>query len=249
MKQSLTANPNALRMLQRLPDAIQRTFSPLQIQAIEEALVPRTHAVDVRLLMPFLGKGAYLVFAAGPNKRQHRRLSATQRQVEMSKVLSHVINISEACRQNPHAYQLLSRVPKEVVTTFTPAQIQAMERALVPRSHIIDIRLSMPLLGKGAYLVFAAGPNKRSHYRNLQNRNPFVIPAIFACAAVGAAALIGMVYMKSSGLLAEADPKYVAEETFHPTVVPFKKTRSECVESGRQWLDGQCIDHEHNPAF
>lgn len=249
MKQSLQASPNALRMLQRIPDNIQGTFSPIQIQAIEEALVPRTHNVDIRLLMPFLGKGAYLVFAAGPNKRKGKRLNATQRQIELSKVLSHVINISEACRKNPHAYQLLSRVPKGIITTFTPAQIQAMEMALVPRSHMIDIRLSMPLLGKGAYLVFAAGPNKRSHYRNLQNRNPFVIPAIFACAAVGAATLIGMVYVKNSGLLAEADPKYVAEETFHPTVVPFKKNRGECVASNRQWIDGQCIDHEHDPTF
>lgn len=249
MKQSLKANPNAMRMLQRIPQNIQDTFSPIQIQAIEEALVPRTHNIDIRLLMPFLGKGAYLVFAAGPNKRKGKRLNATQRQLEMSKVLSHVINISEACRKNPHAYQLLSRVPKDIITTFTPAQIQAMEVALIPRSHVIDIRISMPLLGKGAYLVFAAGPNKRSHYRNLQNRNPFVIPAIVACATVGAATLISLVYLRSSGLLASSDPKYVAEETFYPTVVPFKRTRGECVESGRQWVDGQCIDHEHDPTF
>ena len=69
MSQPLRKNPNAHRMLIRMPKALQATFLPPQIEAIEDALVPRTHAIDVRLLLPLCGKGAYLVLAAGANRR------------------------------------------------------------------------------------------------------------------------------------------------------------------------------------
>lgn len=252
MSQTPRKTPNARRMLMRMSAQLRATFSPVQITAIEAALVPRTHLVDVRLLLPLLGKGAYCVFAAGPNRRAADRPSSSTLQnrspADISKVFSNVIALSQLPHQSPNAYRMLQRMPADVSTTFSAAQIQAIENALVPRKHMVDLRLSLPFLGKGAYLAFAAGPNKRAHYRNLQNGNPFVMPAVGASVLVGAAVIIGLVHLRGSSLLRAADPAF-AKESFNPTVVPFKKNRKECVESNRQWVDDQCIDKSHDPTF
>jgi hypothetical protein len=253
MSQPLRKNPNAHRMLMRMAKELKDTFSPTQIQAIEDALIPRTHVVDIRLLLPLLGKGAYLVLAAGPNRRTAKRNAHSEWQNPspgaVPGVLADVITMSQFSRNSPNAYRMLQRMPKEISITFSAVQIQAIESALIPRSHAIDVRLSLPLLGKGAYLVFAAGPNKRQHYRNLQNRNPFVMPAVCASVIAGAAVIFGLVQIKGSSLLAEADPVFSSGPNFYPTVVPFKKTQRECEESGRRWINNQCIDSVHNPDF
>jgi hypothetical protein len=237
-------------MLLRMPKDLRATFSPQQLEAIENALVPRTHQVDVRMLLPFLGKGAYLVLVAGPNRRSQPRSGQPDWPMgDASAMLSSVINVSQLCRNSPNAYHMLQRMPKAITTTFSAVQIQAIENALIPRSHIVDIRLSLPLMGKGAYFVFAAGPNKRAHYRDLQNRNPFVIPAVCASAFCGVAAIAGLVHLKGSDLLKRPDPAFAKEEAFYPTVVPFKKNRYECENSGRKWIDNHCVDKIHDPTF
>ncbi|MEL6551924.1 MAG: hypothetical protein AAFQ63_00485 [Cyanobacteria bacterium J06621_11] len=239
--------PNARRMLQRMSVNLSESFTLEQVQALEEALVPRTHQIDVRFLVPLLGKGAYFVLVGGPNKRQQPRTNSDH--INSSSAFSNSIALTQNCRNCPNAYRVLSRIPEPIVSTFKPHQIKAMEAALVPRRHIVDIRLALPFLGKGAYLVFAAGPNRRAHYRNLQNRNPFVMPAVIASVVLGATAILGLVQLRGSALLAEPDPVFQSEEAFHPTAVPFKKNRGECEESGRQWIDDQCIDKIHDPVF
>ena len=252
MSQFLKKNPNAHRMLIRMPKALQATFSPPQVKAIEDALVPRTHAIDVRLLLPLCGKGAYLVLAAGSNRRTSSRVENSLQSRSpgaVSAVLGSIITMSQSFRYSSNAYRMLQRMPTEVSTTFSAAQIQAIESALVPRSHVIDLRLSLPFFGRGAYLVLAAGPNRRAHYRNLQNRNPMVMPAVCASVVVGAAAIFGLVQFNGSTLLLAPDPIFSTDAAFYPTVVPFKKNRQECEQSARQWIDDQCIDTTHDPAF
>lgn len=247
-------SPNAYRMLQRMRQDVSVTFSVTQIQAIEIALVPRTHVIDIRCALPLLGKGAYFVFLAGPNRRtidrSHPENNLPMHAPAMAQTtLANTINTSHAIRSNPNAYRVLKRMPQEIGASFNPTQIRAIEAALVPRSHLVDIRLSLPFLGKGAYLVFAAGPNRRAHYNNLQNGNPFVMPAVAASVLVGAMSILGLVYLRGSKLLKEPDPVFAQGEDFHPTVVPFKKTKEQCEESDRQWIDDQCIDTIHDPTF
>lgn len=253
MSQPLRKNPNAHRMLMRMSKEIRNTFSITQIQAMENALIPRTHVVDIRLLLPLLGKGAYLVLAAGPNRRTGNRFDehAWQNQAPSAvpAVLANVISMSQFCRHSPNAYRMLQRMPKEIFTTFSTIQIQAIESALIPRKHAVDMRLSLPFLGKGAYLVFVAGPNQRAHYHNLQNRNPFVMPAVCVSVVVGAAVIFGLVQLRGSHLLVEANSAFGTSQEFYPTVVPFKKNRQECEESNRQWIANQCIDTVHDPVF
>ncbi|MGB3300316.1 MAG: hypothetical protein WBA76_18795 [Phormidesmis sp.] len=252
MSQPLRKNPNAHRMLMRMSSALEATFSPAQIEAMEDALVPRTHTIDVRLLLPLCGKGAYLVLAAGPNRRDPSRFEnslPSPKPSAMPAVLASVIAMSQSFCDSPNAYRMLQRMPAEVSTTFSAAQIQAIESALIPRSHVIDLRRSLPFLGKGAYLVLAAGPNRRAHYQNLQNRNPLVMPAVCASVLVSAVAIFGLVQVNGSTLLAEPDPIFSTDAAFYPTVVPFKKNRQECEQSNRQWKDNQCIDTVHDPTF
>lgn len=246
MSRSVRHSPSARRMLQRMSAAISDSFTPEQIRAMETALLPRTHAIDIRFLIPLLGKGAYFVLACGPNQRKQPRKHPQQ---AASPAINSSTVLAQKCHNCPNAYHLLTRMSEAVSRTFQTEQIHAIESALIPRRHVVDIRLGLPFLGKGAYLVFAAGPNRRAHYHNLQNRNPFVMPAVIVSVALGAAAILGLVQLKGSALLAKPDPAFQAEEAFHPTAVPFKKNRGECEESGRQWIDDQCIDKTHDPVF
>ena len=247
---SLHKHPNARRMLSRMPVNHQALFTLEQIEAIEDALAPRTHLLDVRMSLPLLGQGAYFVFMGGPNRRnQTRPNNHSQSPAEMPAALAKAINMRKLLQRNPTVYQMLQRVPSSIATNFQAAQIQAMEAALVPRSHLVDIRLSTPWFGKGAYVVFAAGPNRRAHYKDIQNGNPFVAPAVFASVLVGAGSIFGLVQLKSSDLLAKPDPIFDQGPGFHQTVVPFKKNQRECMESGRQWIESKCIDKTHDPVF
>ncbi|MGD1898400.1 MAG: hypothetical protein ACFB16_15770 [Phormidesmis sp.] len=270
MPLSFQNSPSAVRMLQRMSPALRESFTTEQLEAIENALVPRTHLVDLRCLIPLFGKGAYFVLVCGPNRRQQPRLSNGIEQLT-SHTTGHTtghntgrtatdtttINTLETesstptrrCYRYPTAYRVLDRMPTSVSSTFTQAQIHAIENALAPRQHLIDIRRSLPFLGKGAYLVFAAGPNRRARYHSLQNRNPFVMPTVASSIALGAAIILGLVQLSGSAILAELDPVFQADESFHPTAVPFKKNRGECEKSGRQWINEQCIDKVHDPVF
>lgn len=253
---SLRKYPNAYRMLSRISAGHQALFTPAQIQALEDALAPRTHLLDLRMSLPLMGKGAYFVFMGGPNRREQPRdlrSNATALRENtpagMPAALSRAAVRRKTRQRNSAAYRMLQRIPNQIMTTFTPAQIRAMEAALVPRSHMIDIRLSTPWFGKGAYLVFVAGPNRRAHYRDIQNGNPFVMPAVFASVVLAAGSILGLVHLKGSDILAEPDPIFDQGPGFYHTIVPFKKNQRECMESGRQWIEGKCIDETHDPNF
>lgn len=236
-------------MLRRMRKEIRTTFTPTQIQAIEIALVPRTHPIDVRLTLPFLGKGAYCVFLAGPNRRTTNRHPCEQTMPVGNTPIIKTSHASYAACSNPKTDRMLKRMPPEISASFTPIQIRAIEAALVPRSHVIDVRLSLPFLGKGAYFVLAAGPNRRAHYNNIQNGNPFVMPAVLGSVLMSALTILGLVHLKGSQLLKAPDPVFAQGEAFYPTVVPFKKTQQECEKSDRQWIDDQCVDAIHDPIF
>ena len=241
--------PNAHRMLLRMPVAQQTLFTLSQVEAIEEALTPRTHILDLRMGLPLLGKGAYFVFMGGPNRRNSGRDQTQGSPAHMHSALSNAIAMNKTLQRNPTVYHLLQRVPNHIMATFQPAQIQAMEAALVPRRHMVDIRLSLPLCGKDAYFVFAAGPNRRGHYRDIQNKNPFTTPAVLASVLIGAGSILGLVYLKGSAILAKPDPVFDQGPDFYQTTLPFKKTQRECMESGRQWIEEKCVDEIHDPSF
>lgn len=40
-----------------------------------------------------------------------------------------------------------------------------------------------------------------------------------------------------------------ANESYHPTSIPWLKTKFDCEDSGRHWENNQCWDEEHNAVF
>ena len=75
--------------------------------------------------------------------------------------------------QDPAFENFIARVPPAIAATLTEAQLIGLQKAFLTRQgshHSIDIRLSVPLPGLRFYLVFLAGPERRSPQRLRQDR-------------------------------------------------------------------------------
>ncbi len=65
---------------------------------------------------------------------------------------------------NAFIARFLARVPREVAASFTPAQLQAVQRAFGMRyvmEHAIDLRHTLRLPWGRFYLVLLAGRDRR----------------------------------------------------------------------------------------
>ena len=83
--------------------------------------------------------------------------------------------------------RFLARIPRDIAQSFSDAQLEAIVAAFGTRrwrDHPIDIRLTIPLVGRAYYLVVLAGAERRSRRRRRAERtaHPFVTlgNAIFA---------------------------------------------------------------------
>ncbi len=68
---------------------------------------------------------------------------------------------------------LLDSVPPDVAESFTEAQLAAIEHAIENRSDRrppVDIRLSVPFIWRRFFVVFLAGPERRSPERLSRGR-------------------------------------------------------------------------------
>lgn len=144
---------------------------------------------------------------------------------------------------------LLARMAPEMAATFSPAQVQALQVALTPRRHAVNLRLSLPLGITRVYLVLLAGTEVRSVARRRQEaaQHPLWTPTnmlvIASTMGMGILALLAMVQITSVDLGAVFSPKAA------PAGIPFKADRTSCEESGRTWQDGTCLDFGHDPTF
>ncbi len=69
---------------------------------------------------------------------------------------------------DPLLERFLLRIPQNVVSSFTDAQLAALKQALDERgsqNHKVNIRISVPLLFRHYYFVFFTGIEKRSRAR------------------------------------------------------------------------------------
>lgn len=144
---------------------------------------------------------------------------------------------------------VLARMAPEMAATFSPAQIQALQAALTPRRHPVNIRLSLPLGITRVYLVLLAGTEGRSVGRRRQEaaQHPLWTPVnllvMTSTMGLGAFALLAMVQIGNADLPAVFNPKAA------PASIPFKADRTSCEESGRTWREGDCLDFGHDPTF
>ncbi|MBD2109288.1 hypothetical protein [Nodosilinea sp. FACHB-13] len=144
---------------------------------------------------------------------------------------------------------LLARMAPEIAATFSPAQIQALQAALTPRRHAINIRLSVPLGITRVYLVLLAGTEGRSESRRRHEAaqhplwTPINLLVIASTMGLGIFALLAMLQITNADLPAVFNPKAA------PAGIPFKADRTSCEESGRTWQEGDCLDFGHDPTF
>ncbi len=85
---------------------------------------------------------------------------------------------------------LLKKIPEDMAKTFTDGQLAAIERALdggTPGKKAVDVRLSIPLFQRRAFLVFLAGLERRSPERRSQDSEKH---ALWTVANAGAFAFI-----------------------------------------------------------
>lgn len=74
---------------------------------------------------------------------------------------------------DPFLERFFSRIPRHLVGSFSDDQLLAIKQAFAestPRSHSLDLRLSLPLLMRRFYLVIIAGPERRERARRLRDR-------------------------------------------------------------------------------
>lgn len=77
-KSTVRSHQELENLLQHIPPHLAATFDDTQLDAIEQALQARSwqsHAVDIRLSVPFLWQRFYLVLLAGQERRSPERLA------------------------------------------------------------------------------------------------------------------------------------------------------------------------------
>lgn len=149
--------------------------------------------------------------------------------------------------------QIVSKLTPETLATFTPTQLESLKIAsqqLSWKGHTIDIRLSIPFPGKGFYVVFLAGKERRSRQRlQLEHRrvsHAALLAFVLSSAVFGSLVVIEGKNAVRTVLTMVNDFK---EPQFYPTAIPWLTSRSACENTGRFWQHGQCWDKEHSPDF
>ena len=69
--------------------------------------------------------------------------------------------------------RFLGKIPRDIAKSFSDVQLEAVVAAFGTRrwrSHPVDIRLTIPLVGRAYYLVLLAGADRRSRRRRRADR-------------------------------------------------------------------------------
>ena len=148
---------------------------------------------------------------------------------------------SRSLRFDPFLSRLLNRMPESMVDSFTDAQLEALRAAMVnPARHKLDIRLSIPTPFKRFYLVFLAGPERRSKERRIRDGFRLWTPANTIFLALLVTSLVVTLY--NGFYLASSLTPEVSAEQSHPTALPWIKSEQGCTGQYRHWKDGLCFD-------
>lgn len=156
--------------------------------------------------------------------------------------------MTDAAKPNPALERLLKRMPSDLVASFTPSQLEALSsacRSETARKHSLDLRLTLPLPGRGFYLVVLAGRERRSTQRLRQDSNYLYTSVFGSLVLVGILAAIAV----PSILWVSSWNAKEKTEASHPTSIPWLLDRQSCEATGRYWRDTRCWDDEWSPKF
>lgn len=159
-------------------------------------------------------------------------------------------------RKHALMQRILEQLPPEERYSFSERQIEALHQSALslPKArHIINIRWSIPFPPKGVYLVFFAGKEHRSRKRLLADGDFQLLPrvilvctSLLGCAIVFCLSYSYQMFVTSDRSASNLDN---SPDTIYPTVVPFKYDQEQCETSFREWIDGECVDYEHDHTF
>ena len=153
--------------------------------------------------------------------------------------------------------RILEQLPPEEQYLFSEHQIEVLHRSalsLPKANHAINVRWSIPFLGKGFYLVFFVGKERRSRKRLLADGDFQLMPRIVLILAslLGCAIVFGLAYGQRKLAISQQRSAYNLDQpsdNIHPTTVPFKYDQEQCETSFREWIDGECVDYDHSHTF
>jgi len=98
--------------------------------------------------------------------------------------------------------ELLEKVPRAVAGSFTPEQLAALRNAVQPatwRKHPINIRVTLPFIGRRFFITLVGGQEHRGTDRILRERtaNPLGTPTniLFMLGVGGAFYLVAVLGM------------------------------------------------------
>ncbi len=144
---------------------------------------------------------------------------------------------------------VLARMAPEVAATFTPTQREALQVALTPRRHQVDLRLSMPLGLTRMYVVLLAGTETRSPQRRRLEAAQRSVWTPLNVLVMGGVVGTGIVLLLAVLQLTATDLSRLFNPGAAPAGIPFKADRGSCEQSGRTWQDDTCLDFSHDPTF
>lgn len=177
-----------------------------------------------------------------------------------------------AHRLDPQVRQAMSRLPVEVVSKLSEAELMALYQSISrPQEHGLDVRLSLPVPSGRMYFVTLAGVERRLRVPQAKSRSPWEAGRF--CLAMALTLLAGftiggvgyrminqhaqLVNASDEALLPMEWPgESDATETvntltaeLHPTVLPWVSDAADCGGFSREWRDGLCYDQAHHPDF
>jgi hypothetical protein len=231
------------RILDQLAPDIHTSLTSEQLLALTQAcdaLGTPSHPINLRVVIPLPRRSFYTAFLAGPERRSQNRLARDGQSREAQG--TYLVN------------RILEQVTPAIRKQFTHAQIQALIQACAGirrKAHAIDLRLSIPLPGRGFYLVVWAGQEQRSRQRSRKSHQAFKVRALMMGGALlGYAVLASLLFAQRLTVVSVSQAPVIPErQTAHPTIIPFKKSQASCETMGRVWRDDQCFDYDHNPVF
>ena len=150
--------------------------------------------------------------------------------------------------------RFLQSLPPDVVASFNSTQLKAMSSAIRQdaRRHPVDLRVSIPVFWKRFYFVLLIGPERRTTARLKADRHKYPVwtagnaSVILGLIGFGLLLSLGVSHLKvvANMLLT---PEQIREPS--PVAIPFIENEADCVDSGRSWENGECIDYGHDRHF
>ncbi|MBT9315392.1 hypothetical protein [Leptothoe spongobia] len=144
------------------------------------------------------------------------------------------------------AVKILKRIPPEHRHSFTTEQVKALQNALAEkRQKQPNLKVTLGPF----YLSLTAGRSQRSTLQ--RSHHSILVPVLcMMVSMVGTGCVAGLMQFRYGYQAAHANTAFQTdEESFHPTVLPFRKNQSNCEKNGAAWIDRECVDPNHDPTF